>query len=115
MALKSVAFTKAEQKERTSPKMCTPYEGEKYPYGLRMDLNGDVMRKLDIASLPKTGKEVTITARAKVVSTSIDDREGGKTEKRMCLQIVALDVDIGAESAEDAISNAIDEADEDDD
>lgn len=101
--MKSIAFTKAEQKDRNSPKACTPWEGEKYPYGMRLDFNSDVMKKLDLKTLPKTGSEVTITARAKVVSTSINDREGGKAEKRMEVQIVALEVDIGKEAAEDAI------------
>lgn len=116
MSLKSVAFTKAEQKERNTinNKACVPYDGEKYPYGLRMDLNSDVMKKLGVASLPKTGGEVTITARAKVVSTSVNDREG-KQEKRMELQIVAMDIDAGEESAEDAIGAAIDKADEESD
>lgn len=112
MALKSLAFTKAEQKERNSPSKCMPYEGEKYPWGMRLDLNGDVMKKLDVKTLPKTGSEVTITATAKVVSTSVNDREGGKAEKRMELQITALDLGMDDESAEDAISRAIDEADE---
>lgn len=110
MALKSVAFTKAEQKERNSPGKCVPWEGEKYPYGLRLDLNSDVMAKLDIDSLPKTGSEVTITAKAKVVSTSINDREG-KKEKRMELQIIAMEIDGGEESAEDAIFAGMPDAD----
>lgn len=110
MALKSIAFTKAEQKDRNSPKECVPWEGEKYPYGMRLDFNSDVMRKLDVKSLPKTGSEVTVTARAKVVSTSINDRDG-KQEKRMELQIVAMEIDMEAESAEDAIFADMPDAD----
>lgn len=112
MSLKSVAYTKAELKDRSSPKGCVPYEGEKYPYGMRLDFNGDVMKKLGMKSLPKTGKEVTITARAKVVSTRISDREGGKPEQNMELQITAIEVTGGEASIEDAIEDAIGEAGE---
>lgn len=116
MGLKSVAYTKAELKERNSPgKACVPYEGEKYPYGLRLDLNGDVMKKLGLSSLPKTGKEVTITARAKVVSTRISDREGGKAEQTMELQIIALDIDPGKKSAEEAIFDGMPGEEDDED
>lgn len=110
MALKSIAFTKAEQKERNSPSKCMEYQGDKYPYGMRLDFNSDVMKKLELKSLPATGTEVTVTAKAKVVSTSINDREGGKAEKRMELQIVAIDVDIPEETAEDAIFKDMPEA-----
>jgi hypothetical protein len=113
MALKSLAFTKAEQKERNSSKPCMEYSGEKYPWGMRLDFNGDVMKKLGMPSLPKTGKEVMITAKAKVVSTSINDREGGKPEQRMELQITAIEVTGGGGSLEDAIDDALEEADED--
>jgi hypothetical protein len=107
--MKSLAFSKAEQKERNSPKTCTPYEGDKYPYGLRLDLNSDVMKKLDVSSLPKTGGEVTIRAKAKVVSTSINDRDG-KQEKRMELQIIAMEIDMPEASAEDAIFDGMPKA-----
>lgn len=100
--MKSLAFTKAEQKDRNSPKACTPWEGDKYPYGLRLDLNSDVMKKLDVDSLPKTGSEVTIKAKAKVVSTSINDSDG-KQEKRMELQIIAMEIDMPGKSMEDEI------------
>lgn len=100
--MKSLAFTKAEQKERNSPKDCMPYEGDKYPWGLRLDLNSDVMKKLDVDSLPKTGSEVTIRAKARVVSTSINDRNG-KQEKRMELQIVAMEIDMPGSTMEDEI------------
>jgi hypothetical protein len=112
MALKNMAFTKAEQKDRNSPKLMDSYGGgEKYPYGLRLDLNAEVMKKLGLTSLPKTGTEVTISACAKVVSTSVNDRDG-KSEKRMELQITSMEVGGEEESAEDAIGRAIDEADE---
>jgi hypothetical protein len=107
--MKSLAFTKAEQKERNSPKACMPYEGDKYPWGLRLDLNSDVMKKLDVDSLPKTGSEVTIRAKAKVVSTSINDREG-KQEKRMELQLVAMEIDTPRAEMEDEIFEGMPDA-----
>ena len=109
--MKSLAFTKAEQKERNSPSKlaCSPYEGEKYPWGMRLDLNSDVMKKLDLDTLPKAGAEVMIKAKAKVVSTSINDRDG-KQEKRMELQIVAMDLDVPAGEMEDEIFKDMPEA-----
>jgi hypothetical protein len=114
MALKDLAYTKAEQKERNSPKGVNigyPGSSERYPYGLRIDLNNDVMQKLGLKSLPKTGTEVYLTACAKVVSTAVNDRDG-KTEKRMELQITSMEIDEEEESAEDAIFGGMDEEDD---
>lgn len=107
MALKSLAFTKAEQKERTTAmNKCVPYDGDKYPWGMRLDFNNDVMKKLDVDTLPKTGSEITLRAKAKVISTSVNIRDG-ETEKRMELQLVALELELPEETAEDAIERAI--------
>lgn len=112
MALKSMKVTKADRKEREKGYAIAPGGGEDYPYGLRISLDADSMKKLGITSLPKAGKTVKVVAECCVKSTSVDDRDG-RTERRMELQIEKMDVDIEDESAEEAIGRAIDEADED--
>lgn len=98
-ALKSMAYTKAEQKERNSPsKDCAVgmYSGDKYPYGLRLDLNSQALAKLDLENLPKVGTKMTLTAEVEVVATRSSDRANGEPEQSMELQIVKLGLQKGS-------------------
>lgn len=112
MALKSMKITKADREARKKSYDCVPMSGDDYPYGLRVSLDEDAMKKLGITKLPKTGSYVTLVAECCVQSTSVNDRDG-KEERRMELQIEKLEVTPEKQTAEDAISDAIDEADED--
>lgn len=112
--LKSMAYSKAEQKERNSPgKACEPYMGDKYPYGLRLDLNSQSLEKLALDTLPKVGTKMTLTAEVEVVATRSSDRSNGEPEQSMELQIVKLGLEkgTGAVAAMRAgIADASDEA-----
>ena len=83
--------TKAEKKaEENKYKVSSSSSGEEYPYGLQLDLNEDVMRKLGM-DLPKVGGTVTITAKARVKRAEMRDTESGKNTS-CCLQITKLKV-----------------------
>ena len=70
---------------------------EEYPWGTRLDLNGSVMKALGIkAGAVSVGDQMAVTAVAKVLSISADERGSS-----MCLQLVKLGVD-GAKKKPDA-------------
>jgi hypothetical protein len=62
-------------------------EGPEYPYGLCIDLNDEVLAKLGITDLPKTGTEYLLTAQCVVKSVSENQMQGEKPMRSMCLQI----------------------------
>lgn len=111
MALKSMKTTKADLKARQKTYAKPMSDGEDYPYGLRITLDADALKKLGVTSLPKTGAYVTVQAECCVKSTSIDDRNG-RTERRIELQIENMEVTLPKQSAEDAISDAVSKAGE---
>lgn len=109
--LVNMAYTKAELKERNSPKTSPSYlgEAEKYPYGLNITLNEDQIKKLGI-KLPKSGSMMSLHAQCKVVSVSSNDRANGGTDRRIELQMQKMCVEPGAMSAMDAMDDALEDA-----
>lgn len=70
--------------------MVSPYEGERYPYGLRIDLEDEVMKKLGM-DLPTVGK--TMTLKAKVMVERAESRESNDGKRlSCCLQITRMKV-----------------------
>jgi hypothetical protein len=96
MALKDMSLTAEEAKEQDC---CAPSTtdakdtGPKYPWGLRLDLDDGSLEKLGIGLMPM-GTEFMITAKARVVSSSSYEREGGDAEQSLGVQIVAMDMGV---------------------
>lgn len=91
MALKSMKITKEDKKKREET-YCTPcLDSDDYPYGLRIHLDNEMLDKLGIKTLPKTGASFKLSATGTVKSTEINDRNG-KESKSMSLQIEKLEV-----------------------
>lgn len=110
MALKSMKITKADRDARKKGyEVCSPSGGDDYPYGLRVSLDEDILKKLGISKMPKAGGYVALRAECCVISVSINERDG-KTERRIELQMEKMEVIVPPETAEDAIGDAIDEA-----
>lgn len=61
-----------------------------YPYGLRIELDHDGMKKLGMKGLPKVGKKHKITAHAHVVSSSEHSESKGESRKSVSLQITHM-------------------------
>lgn len=66
-----------------------------YPWGLRISLNGDALKKLGI-DLPKVGDMMTIGGMAKVCGVSTREAEGGESYSNVDLQIT----DFGMEASD---------------
>ncbi len=82
----------------TSPKCCevpiSP-EGPRYPYGLEIELNDDVMTKMGLDSSDfKAGEVVNIVAKAKVTRVSSTDRQksSGEVEEIQSLSLQITDL-----------------------
>lgn len=78
--------------------------GEDYPYGTRVRLDHDTLAKMginDASQLPKSGAELNVKGKAKVVSTSSEDRDG-EARHSMELQLTHMGMEDGAEEAAQA-------------
>ncbi len=85
-----VKGTKNPSVEPSSPHM------DKYPYGLRIELDHEGMKKLGMKKLPKVGSKHKITAHAHVVSASESHHEGDKKSNRSAsMQITHMALEKG--------------------
>lgn len=92
MKMISTAYTPEEAKEETYE--AEENEAPKYPWGLTLCLNDDMLEKLGIDKM-EVGTMVTVMARAKV--TGYSERElQDETEKYLDLQLTDLGIDSGS-------------------
>ena len=62
----------------------------KYPYGLRITLNDETLKKMGIKDLPKAGEKMKIYAAVDVAESAANDTMDGGKSLRMELQITDL-------------------------
>lgn len=92
MALVDMKRTKAER--AADKKACNvPFSGEDYPYGLSIRLGRDELEKLGITTLPQVGEELELNAVAYVKSASEEQRDGGKKERRIELELRKMELE----------------------
>lgn len=84
----------AKEKEKYAAKESTLVEQPRYPYGLCIHLDDDVMQRLGMKSLPEVGKPIMVHAMADVTSVSENEysEPDGKTEKRQSVTIQITDL-----------------------
>ncbi len=88
--LKDMTLTKEEASEEIGCSPCDP----KYPWGLELTLNDDVLQKLGFKdAMPQVGKIMKIMAVATVTGVRSSQDQDGESESSMSLQITALDVE----------------------
>lgn len=73
---------------------------ETYPYGLRINLDEETIKKLGFSGLPKVGQSLELVGKVKVVDVSTRDSESGKV-RGLGLQITHLDFDDEKEDKKD--------------
>lgn len=81
----SMENTAQEAQEQVSPTADAP----KYPWGLSLCLNSEVLEKLGVTTLPEVGSEVRLLAKAVVTGASQDATESG-TRNTVDLQITDM-------------------------
>ncbi|QCW21982.1 hypothetical protein JessAGP_052c [Caulobacter phage Jess A] len=100
MALTDMALTKAEAKEMEQGCVASE-EGDsdlpKYPYGLTLWLNDDILAKLGMSTpLPAPGTEMMLSAKVMVTGTSQRETLGGDPDMCLDIQITAMELTAGA-------------------
>lgn len=89
MALVNMEMSEDEAKEYSAPTAMS--EQPRYPYGLCICLNKEVLEKLGIA-MPEVGSEMTITGIATVQSVRMSESVNGEPDRSVELQITDLTV-----------------------
>lgn len=76
MAMIDMTLDPKEAKDEASPENS---DMPKYPYGLCIYLDDDVLEKLGLTQLPKVGSSMTLTAVVKVTGTRTNEIQTEKT------------------------------------
>lgn len=79
---------KADKEAMGGPSLSS--KGENYPYGLRIDLGHEEMKKLGMKKLPKAGAMHKFTAHAKVTRAQESISEESGKRRSMNLQIMKM-------------------------
>lgn len=94
MAMKDLKITKKEAKAKSESMVIGSADQERYPYGLRLDLNNDTLEKLGMTKLPSVGTVLMFEAKAKVVASRQSATEGSEN-RSIELQITHIDLEEG--------------------
>lgn len=86
MRLRDMKLSKAEKAEHMP--MEAKYDGPDFPYGLRLHLDDDSLKKLEIAT-PERGQEFRVVASGCVKSVSVSENEHG-TSRHVEIQLEKL-------------------------
>lgn len=101
MKMHSMKMSKKEKKD-SSPRAIGPGDGPSYPYGLRLSLNDDCLKKLGLKSLPKVGTKMHVMAMGEVCAVSQHESENHE-DRHVEIQIHELGVDGDGPKMEDTL------------
>lgn len=100
MTMKDLKISKQEVKEKNKAmQVIGSSDQERYPYGLRLDLNNDTLEKLGMKKLPTVGTVLMFEAKAKVVGSRQSATEGSEN-RSVELQITHIDLEDGESDEE---------------
>lgn len=71
---------------------CDCESGEKYPWGLRISLEGDQLEALEMTAMPGIGSTMTMTCEVRVTGCREDERQDGTAERCLSLQITDMGI-----------------------
>jgi hypothetical protein len=92
MAVEKLANMK-RSKGSKGPEVAAKSSREDYPYGLRIDLDHEGMKKLGMHKMPKVGSKHQLHAHAHVVSASESHHDGdSKPTRSVAMQITHMAV-----------------------
>lgn len=89
MKLVSMKLSAEKAKSMTEPAM-TSKDAPAYPYGLRISLENDALKKLKIDPLPAVGDTLQLVALVEIVEVSQRDSADGGERRSMGLQITEM-------------------------
>lgn len=90
MKITSMKLPKAKKSSEVAPSTISVDGGDEYPYGLRISLNEDQIKKLEgLFDVDVNGK-VMLHAEAYISSKESREQKGGKPERSMSIQITGI-------------------------
>lgn len=91
MKMVNLAMTKKERKEYMGV-MPARSEGPQYPYDTQLRLQKDQLDELgyDQKDLPRTGTEITITAKGYIKRTQVESKEKDEDSMEVCIQVTDI-------------------------
>lgn len=91
MPLKSMEITKSDIKQKEKEREVMVSEDmPKYPYGLTLHLDEDVISKLEIDKLPEAGEKKMLLASVEITNSGQEDSVKGKKRRSLVLQITDM-------------------------
>lgn len=100
MKMMDMKQSKEQAKKMSSPAMTSGKQDE-FPYGLRITLNDDQLKKLEHIAGYNVGDEVQIMAVGSVVSKDSRETQDGKADRSMIIQIKKLGCEMEDDSKMD--------------
>jgi hypothetical protein len=104
--MKSMKLTKSESTDEAMPVEAN-HDAPAYPYGLRLELNDESMKKLGLEELPEVGETMMLTAKVVVERVSQNDTKDGGKRQDMSLQITDMEISEGKEKDDTPMENKL--------
>jgi len=103
----SLVSTKLPKRKERDSQPEVAIDSPRFPYGLEITLEDEILKRLGISKLPRVGVELKIRAVGSVTSVS-ENKNARREDRRVQIQIEKIEVTPPKGSAEDAVSDAID-------
>jgi len=87
--MKLISLRIPKKKKKDMPEAVTAYEGDRYPWGLRISMNKDEIKKLNASGL-NAGDMVKIVATGKVIEKRVSDEVPDKRSEHISIQIQTM-------------------------
>lgn len=98
MKLADMKMSKKQAKESNMPAMTSSGKMDEYPWGLKISLDNDALKKLEHVTGYNVGDEVQIMAVGSIVDKSARETQDGKEDRSISIQIKKLACELEDES-----------------
>lgn len=109
---KMISLEMPKPKKETKTDMAMPMMGQKYPYGTRIELRDEMVKKFGCLEDCSVGDEVMITAKGKITMMRSEERQGDNNKnpkKNSSVDIQLTDMSMMMDE-EGAMSKGFEEA-----
>lgn len=105
--MKMVNVKLPKQSKEETAKMPTVGERDQWPYGMRLTFNHEQVDKLPHLEKFKVGQKVSIEGIGEITSISMDERQVGKKEYRVEVQLHEVGCESRGKMASETMGQAI--------
>lgn len=100
MKMVGMKLQKISKKEQGEDSSMPGMSKDEYPYGLKISLNEEQLKKMEHVANLSVGDEVDLEAKGKITSMSSDERSDGKN-RSVTIQITSLSCDCSSDNEDD--------------